>query len=73
MPTEGTEVVNALMEIIANDPPTASAIEVGRRLVHCQRCERFRNGRCGKYSWRDWLARLTEPEEATVRTSCTCT
>ncbi len=54
------EVVNALLEIVENDPSTAPAIEVGRRLVRCQRCERFRDGRCGKYSWADWLARLTK-------------
>ncbi len=57
------ELVNALLEIVENDPPTAPAIEVGRRLVRCQRCERFRDGRCQKHSWKDWLARLTKSRE----------
>ncbi len=55
----GQVVVNALLEIIENDPPTAPAIEVGRRLARCQRCEHFRGGRCGRRSWAEWLARLT--------------
>jgi hypothetical protein len=57
--SEGEVVVNALLEIISNDPLTAPASEVGRRLARCQRCEHFRDGCCGRRSWSEWLARLT--------------
>lgn len=59
-------VTMALDEMVSNGIATRSAFEIGQRMSHCQRCDKFRGGDvvfdCHRYPGGKWLDLLGDAD-----------